>query len=66
MSKLFSFRYNSSSSRLGLMPWHFQNIMFVPMKANIRCLSLFKCGRCLVRIVLKILFCFEAYPVAVL
>ena len=39
MSKLFSFRYNSSSLRFGLMPWQFRNIMFVPMKTNIRDLS---------------------------
>ena len=36
MSKLFSFRYNSSSLPFGPMPWQFQNIMFVPMKTNIR------------------------------
>ena len=36
MSKLFSFWYNSSSLRFGPMPWQFQNMMFVPMKANIR------------------------------
>ena len=39
LSKLFSFRYNSSSLRFGLMPWQFQNMMFVSMKANIRYLS---------------------------
>ena len=38
MSKLFSFKDNSSFLRFGLMPWLFQN-MFVPMKANIRYLS---------------------------
>ena len=32
MSKLFSFRCNSSSLRFGLTPWQFQNIMFVSMK----------------------------------
>ena len=36
MSKLFSFRYNSSSLRFDLMPLQFQNMMFVPMKAIIR------------------------------
>ena len=30
VSKLFSFRYNSSSLRFELMPWQFQNMMFVP------------------------------------
>ena len=39
MSKLLSFRYNSSFLRFGLMPWKFQSIMFVPMIANIRYLS---------------------------
>ena len=34
MSKLFSFRYNSSSLRFGLTPWQFHNIMFVPMKTK--------------------------------
>ena len=34
MSKLFSFRYNSSSLRSGLTPWQFQNIRFVPMKTK--------------------------------
>ena len=28
----FSFRYNSSSLRFGLIPWQFQNRMFKPMK----------------------------------
>ena len=28
----FSFRYNSSSLRFGLIPWQFQNKMFAPMK----------------------------------
>ena len=28
----FSFRYNSSSLRFGLIPWQFQNKMFKPMK----------------------------------
>ena len=32
MSRLFSFRYNSSSLRFGPMPWQFQNIMFVLIK----------------------------------
>ena len=32
MSKLFSFRYNSSQLGFGLTPWQFQNIMFVPLK----------------------------------
>ena len=32
MSITFSFRYNSSSLRFGLIPWHFQNKMFKPMK----------------------------------
>ena len=32
MSITFSFRYNSSSLRFDLIPWHFQNIMFKPMK----------------------------------
>ena len=32
MSILFSFRYNSSSLRFGLIPWPFQNKMFRPMK----------------------------------
>ena len=35
MSKLFSFRHNYSSLRFCLTPWQFQNVMFVPMKANI-------------------------------
>ena len=39
MSKLFYFRYNSSSLRFDLMPWQFQNMMLVPMKAIIRYLS---------------------------
>ena len=39
MSKLFSFRYNSSSLRFDLTPWQFQNIMFIPMKTDIRYLS---------------------------
>ena len=32
MSVTFSFRYNSSSLRFGLIPWQFQNKMFKPMK----------------------------------
>ena len=32
MSNSFSFIYNSSSSRFGLIPWQFQNKMFKPMK----------------------------------
>ena len=28
----FSFRYNSSSLRFGLIPWQFENKMFVPIK----------------------------------
>ena len=32
MSISFSFRYNSSSLRFGLIPWQFQNKMFRPMK----------------------------------
>ena len=32
MSIMFSFRYNSSSLRFGLIPWQFQNKMFKPMK----------------------------------
>ena len=32
MSITFSFRYNSSSLRFGLMPSQFQNKMFKPMK----------------------------------
>ena len=32
MSITFSFRYNSSSLRFGLVPWQFQNKMFKPMK----------------------------------
>ena len=40
MSKLFFFRYNSDSLRFGPMPLQFQNIMFVPMKASVRFLSL--------------------------
>ena len=32
MSIAFSFRYNSSSLRFGLIPWQFQNRMFRPMK----------------------------------
>ena len=32
MSITFSFRYNSSSLRFGLMPLQFQNKMFKPMK----------------------------------
>ena len=32
MSITFSFRYNSSSLRFGLMPSQFQNNMFKPMK----------------------------------
>ena len=32
MSISFSFIYNSSSLRFGLMPWQFQNKMFRPMK----------------------------------
>ena len=32
MSITFSFRYNSSSLRFGLIPWQFQNKMFKPMK----------------------------------
>ena len=32
MSITFSFRYNSSSLRFGLIPWQFQNRMFKPMK----------------------------------
>ena len=31
-SIIFSFRYNSSSLHFGLIPWQFQNKMFVPMK----------------------------------
>ena len=36
MSKLFSFRYNSSSLRFDLTPWQFQNIVFIPIKTDIR------------------------------
>ena len=32
MSISFSFRYNSSSLRFGLITWQFQNRMFKPMK----------------------------------
>ena len=32
MSITFSFRYNYSSLRLGLIPWQFQNKIFNPMK----------------------------------
>ena len=32
MSITFSFRYNSSSLRFGLIPWQFQNKTFKPMK----------------------------------
>ena len=32
MSITFSFRYNSSSVRFGLIPWQFQNRMLKPMK----------------------------------
>ena len=32
MSITFSFRYNSSSLRFGLISWQFQNRMFRPMK----------------------------------
>ena len=32
MSNSFSFLYNSSSMRFGLIPWQFQNKMFKPMK----------------------------------
>ena len=32
MSNTFSFIYNSSSLRFGLIPWQFQNKMFKPMK----------------------------------
>ena len=32
MSNSFSFTYNSSSLRYGLIPWQFQNKMFKPMK----------------------------------
>ena len=38
MSKLFFFRYNSSSLRFDLTLWQFQN-MFIPMKTDIRYLS---------------------------
>ena len=33
MSIVFSFRYNFSSLRFGLIPWQFQNKMFKSMKA---------------------------------
>ena len=39
MSITFSFRYNSSSLRFGLIPWQFQNKMFKPMKVIKGCLS---------------------------
>ena len=39
MSIVFSFRYNSSSLRFGLIPWQFQNTMFKPMKLIKRYLS---------------------------
>ena len=32
MSITFSFEYNSSSLRFGLIPWQFQNRMFRPME----------------------------------
>ena len=32
ISITFSFRYNSSSLRFGLIPWQFQNRMFKPTK----------------------------------
>ena len=32
MSISFSFIYNSSSLRFGLIPWQFQNKIFIPMK----------------------------------
>ena len=32
MSNSFSFLYDSSSLRFGLLPWQFQNKMFKPMK----------------------------------
>ena len=34
MSTKFSFRYNSSYLRFGLIPWQFQNKMFRPMKTD--------------------------------
>ena len=39
MSIEFSFRYNSSSLRFGLIPWQFQNKIFRPMKLVNRYLS---------------------------
>ena len=40
MSIVFSFRYNSSSLRFGLIPWQLQNTMFKPMKLIKRYLSM--------------------------
>ena len=39
MSLVFSFRYNFSSLRFGLIHWQFQNTMFIPMKLIKRYLS---------------------------
>ena len=39
MSIEFSFRYNSSSLRFGLIPWQFQNKIFSSMKWVSRYLS---------------------------
>ena len=39
MSIEFSFRYNSSSLRFGLIPWQSQNKIFRPMKLVNRYLS---------------------------
>ena len=39
VSKLLSLRYNSCSFGFDLIPWKFQNKIFVPTKANIRYLS---------------------------
>ena len=39
MSIEFSFRYNSSSLRFGLIPWQFQSKIFRPMKLVNRYLS---------------------------
>ena len=39
MSNSFSFRYNSSFLRVGLIPWQFQNKIFRPMKLALGCLG---------------------------
>ena len=67
MSITFSFRYNSSSLRFGLIPWQFQNKMFKLMKVvkgylswdTMRCSGLVGVFRLLGDSLGGIIWCFE-------